>query len=416
MQRFSGLKIAAFKDLIQASGILFLASAFSNFCNLLFWLFMVRRLEPAEYGVLNALFSLLMILSMPASTLQTMVTKYVAHYFGSGELAQIKAFMLHFGKRIISAAIGLLVIFLVMAPFIAGFLKIRSLALVIITGVILFLSLLSPLTMGVLQGAQRFLALAINGIFGSGLKLVLGISLVALGFQAGGALVGAGSAILLALLFSVFQLPRELVMAEASGERQLRMDFIYKYSVPVFFSFLGWMVLTNGDVILVKHFFTAEEAGLYSVAQMVGKIILFLPAVVSVVLFPKMSEAFSKEETAVPLLKKGMMITGALCISAAIFCSLLPGLVLKVLTNKESAEAVRLVPLFCAAMTFYALVQLFLTYNLAVHRFRFTVYLLVASVLQLGLIWLFHPGLPAVLFSLILISFSLLFAGWLEMR
>jgi len=374
----------------------------------------IRRLQPVEYGVLNALFSLWMILSMPAGTLQTVVTKYVSQHFGKKEFAQIKYFLIHFGKRIILSAICFLAVFWSLTPVIGNFLKIYSLSLILIAGVILFLSIISPLVMGVLQGAQRFLAMAINGIIGSVLKLILGIGLVALGFQVMGAIVGIGLAVLLTLILAYFQLPVQLLKVREFHSRELRMKSVYRYSVPVFFSLLGWMVLTNGDVILVKHFFSPEDAGFYSIAQMVGKIILFLPAVIGAVLFPKMSEAFSEERATKPLLKKGLLITGVLCVSASIFCGLAPGFVLKVLARKEAAEAVRLVPLFCIAMTFYALVQLFLTYNLAVHRFRYTAYLLAAAILQVGLISWFHPSLSAVLFSLILNSILLFSAGCFE--
>lgn len=414
MLRLNGLRLKGFSEIIRASGLLFLASGFVNFCNLLVALFMVRNLEPEDYGVLNALFSLLMILSMPAVTLQTVVTKYVAQHFEKKEFGQIKSFLIHFGKRVILSAICFLAIFWSLTPVIGNFLKICSLPLIAVTGAILFISIISPLVGGVLQGAQLFLAIAVNGIFSSVLKLILSIVLVVLGFQVMGAIVGAGLAGLLALILAYFQLPSELSKAKESYFGGLRMKSVYKYSVPVFFSLLGWMVLINSDVILVKHFFSPMDAGFYSIAQMAGKIILFLPAVIGIVLFPKMSEAFSQGKSAKPLLKKGLFITGLLCVSASIFCSLFPGFVLKVITRKDAVEAARLVPLFCIAMTFYALVQQFVTYNLAVHRFRYTAYLLAAAILQLGLISWFHPNLSAVLFSLILNSFLLFSAGCFE--
>jgi len=415
MLRLSGLRLKGFNEIIQASGLLFLASGFANFCNLLFVLFMVRKLEPVEYGIFNALASLMMILSMPVSTLQTVVTKYVASHFVKREFTVIKSFIIHLGKRIILFATAFLFLFWLAGPLIADFLRIDSLPLIIVTGAIMFVSVMAPLANGILQGAQQFLAMAVNGIFGAVCKLILGIILVVLGFKVMGALLGLGLAILLALILAFFQLPREVRKAKSIDLGNLRMGSIYKYSVPVFFSFLGWMILTNGDVILVKHFFSPEDAGFYSVAQMVGKIILFLPAVIGVVLFPKMSEAFSLEKATQPLLKKGLVITGLLCIFVSIFCIAQPGLVLKVLTRKEAIQAIRLVPFFCIAMTLYALVQQFVTYNLAVHRFRYTVYLLLAALLQVGLITIFHPSLSAVLFSLILNSGLLFCAGCYEL-
>jgi len=414
MKLFDGLKTGTFKDLIQASGILFLASAIANLCSLLFTLYMVRNLTAVEYGVLNTLFSLLMILSMPAGTLQLVVTKFVSNFAGNRDFALIKSFIIHFGKRILLLGVIFLAIFMVVAPAIADFLKIASLALIIIIGFMLFFSFVAPLMMGILQGMQKFLALSINSIVSSIIKLILGITLVAYGFKVMGALLGIGLTLLLSLILAYFQLPRELFRIKECKAGELSMDSVYKYSVPVFFSLLAWMVLTNGDVILVKHYFSPEDAGFYSVAQMAGKIILFLPLVVTIVLFPKMNEDFSQQKSALPLLKKGLALIAVICVGVGIFCSLFPGFVLKVLTRKEHIESVRLVPFFCSAMIFYALVNQFISYNLAVHRFRFTAYLLGAALLQLGLISLWHPSLLTVLFSLNICSILLFSAGCLE--
>lgn len=414
MKLFSGLRIKTFRELVKAGGILFLASGFSNFCNLLFNLFMVRRLSVVDYGVLNTLFSLFMILSMPAGTLQTVVTKFVAQFYGRKEFDQAKSFLLIFGKRVIAFGILFLLFFVAAIPRIAGFLKISSHSLFIITGFLLFLSIISPVLGGVLQGAQKFLAMAINGMFGATLKLILGIILVLAGFKVMGALLGVILAAFLAMILAFFQLPQELMLANKVHLSGLRVTSVYKYSVPVFFSLLSLMILTNSDMILVKHFFSPEQAGFYSVAQMVGKIILFLPAVIVVVLFPKMSEAFSQQRSVLPLLKKGLAITGILSVTAGIFCGLFPGLVLKALTGKEAVEAIRLVPFFCIAMPLYALTILFVFYNLAIHRFRFTFYLVFACLLQLSLISLLHPNLTFVIFSLIFTSLFLLLMGCIE--
>lgn len=413
MLRFNGLKINAFEELIKASTILFIASGFSNLCNLLFWLFMVRFLSPVEYGILNVLFSVLMIISLPSSTINTIITKFAASHYGKNEFSQIKNFIFHFGKRVILTGILFLLTFVLLSHSIGVYLKIPSTALIITTGIILSISIISPLTFGILQGAQRFLSMAVNAVLSSIIKLCLGIILVLAGFKVMGALVGFGLAVVFGFVFSFFQLPREIVTAETLTEKP-RLFSAYEYSLPVFLSLLGWMVLTNGDVILVKHFFSPQEAGFYSVAQTVGKIILFLPGIISVILFPKMNEAFSRQEKVFPLLKKGLLITGFLCTTASIFCMLYPDFVLKVLTRKDDLEAVRLVLPFCIAMTFYAMVNLFVFFYLAIQRLRFTVYLLIAGFLQSSLIAVFHPNLPAIVFCLILISALLFLAGLLE--
>lgn len=411
-----GLKTRIFNELLQASGVLFLASVLANICNLLFWLFMARRLSAVDYGVLNALFSLLMILSLPATTIQTVAAKAVSQVFSARGFAEIKCFLLHFGKRVLAFALLFLLFFTLASPAISGFLKIASPGLALLTGFVLFFSVISPLTIGVLQGSQKFLSLSLNTILSALLKLVLAAALVLAGLKVKGALLGLGLAVLLTLGISFLQLPRQLWAARGNCWGSLKMEAIYGYTVGVFFSLLGWMVLTNVDVIMVKHFFSPEEAGWYSLAQMVGKVILFLPAVIGVVMFPKMSQAYSQKISARPLLLEGLWLTGSLCVIAGVFCSLFPAMVLKILTGSRIAVSVRLVPFFCIAMTLFALVNLFMYYNLALHRFRYTVYLLLAGLLQIGLIALFHSRLSAVLYTLMGVSAGLFCSGLIELR
>ena len=64
-------------DLINEGSLIFLALAIFNALSLLYQLYMVRNLSPIDYGVLNSLFSILAIVSIPTGALQTLVTKFV---------------------------------------------------------------------------------------------------------------------------------------------------------------------------------------------------------------------------------------------------------------------------------------------------------------------------------------------------
>ena len=74
MKQLIGSGIRSISDLLRSSSLLFLANVFMNVCNLVFWLFMVRKLDPVDYGTLNSLLSLLMIVGLPMGTFQTVVT------------------------------------------------------------------------------------------------------------------------------------------------------------------------------------------------------------------------------------------------------------------------------------------------------------------------------------------------------
>jgi len=62
---------------------MFLAVTILNILSLLYQLYMVRNLNPINYGILNSLFSVLMIVSIPSGTLQMEVTKFISTFYAN---------------------------------------------------------------------------------------------------------------------------------------------------------------------------------------------------------------------------------------------------------------------------------------------------------------------------------------------
>jgi O-antigen/teichoic acid export membrane protein len=168
------------------------------------------------------------------------------------------------------------------------------------------------------------------------------------------------------------------------------------------------MVLTNLDLILVKHFFTPMEAGYYSIAQIVGKIILFLPFPVATVMFPKLSSFGGPEAKKLSILGQSLTIAGILCGGAALTGLLFPSAIIEALSGKIYVESISLVKWFCLNMTFLSLTWISLNYHLATQRRGFIFPLLCLTLVQIGLILLFHKTLTQVLFVVGIIAVCLL--------
>jgi O-antigen/teichoic acid export membrane protein len=152
-----------------------------------------------------------------------------------------------------------------------------------------------------------------------------------------------------------------------------------------------WLV--SFDMVLVKYFFSPEKAGVYSLAQMVGKIFLFLPGAISVVMFPKTSGLNAVNSDTKAILRKSLMFAFSLCLIASLVYNIIPGFILKVLTGKALFESITLGRLFSVSMTFYALTFVLINYFLSIKDLRFIKYLIVCVLLQLFAITLFHNNL-----------------------
>lgn len=390
---------------------MFFATGLANVFNLLYQLYMVRALSPINYGILNSLLAMLMLVSIPAGTIQTVITKFASTFHATNQPGKTKSLLTNSARKVLLFGLGLFLIVTIGSKHISSFLQIPSRMPVTIVGIIIGLSIISPVLLGGLLGLQKFRLLGLGMVTGGGLKLALGILFVSFGFKVMGALCGFAIATLVILVLSFLFLNK---VFSYPGNEPIDFSEVYRYFYPVALVTLCYMVLTNADIILVKHFFKPLEAGYYSIAQMVGKIILFLPGAVVIVMFPKASDLHARNEDTTHLIKKSLTLTGLLSGTAALICFIYPSLIIRLLSGKIYLECIPLARLFAVSMTFFAMVSVFLFYHLSIGNLRFIYPFAICAVLQVILITLFHNTLSQVLYILLAIAF-LLFAINLRM-
>lgn len=377
---------------------IFVATTLANIGAFLFHSYMLRHLSPADFGILYAMLALLMIVSIPAMTIQTVITKYASHFKAHNQYGKIRFLFFHSLKKLLLYGVTGFLIFLAFSDQIAKFQQIRPQTPVVIVGFILLFSVIAPAAGGIIQGLQRFNYLGWSMISGTLLRLISGIILVMIGFGVNGAL----SASIIGIFFALFiiSLPLRSLFQERTNER---VDFkeIYQYSAPVITALLCFFVLTNVDVILVKHFFPPLEAGNYSAAALVGRMILFLPMAMVIVMFPKASELYAQKKDSSLILKKSLLYVGLLAGGTTLIFFLFPRLPLWLLSGNRFQASTPLVGKFALAMTFFNLVYILFFYQLSIHRFRFLYIACVFTLLQIIAITLFHNTLSQVVWILV---------------
>jgi len=394
----------------------------ANIFNLLYQLAVVRLLSVDDYGVLNSLVALTVIFSQFSATFRPALTRFLAEYYGRGESERagllLRKAAVHLG--LLSAII--LVVFVLGAGPLARYQQIESRLYILLVGILVAVSTMAVIPDVFLWGAQRFKYLACLGASSTLVKLALGVGLVWTGWGVVGALAGYNACPLFVLIAGIV-LIRFTGVGRGTGSKQepgVSMAPVYRYCIPTALALFSFAILTNLDVFLVKHFFQPREAGLYSVAQIVGKIILYLPGAVSIVVFSKAASARARAADSFPLLKKGLIAVGLINVLATSVCALAPGTVLKMLTGKTDPESVRLVVWFALAMSLYALTWLNIFYNLSVHNTAFIKYLVIIAAAQAAAIYLYHPGLMSVLGFLNIFAFIsfivTLYFSWTDRR
>jgi O-antigen/teichoic acid export membrane protein len=289
-----------------------------------------------------------------------------------------------------------LVIFFGISFYIMDKLKIHSLSSGYILASLLALSWIIPVLMGGLQGLELFIWFTSISVLEGIVKLILCFLFILKGFR----ITGALGALLISSIISTFfcYLPLKRFFSFAGQKKAGMVEKIDSrevlfYLFPVVISTFCFAVLVNSDLVLVKYFFNPEEAGLYSISQMVGKIFLFLPGAISIVMFPKTSGLNAKNKDTAHTLNKSLMYASGLCAITMIGYNAFPSLVLTILTGKAFAVSINLGRMFSISMTFFALLFILISYFLSIKDFRFIKYLVLFTLLQVLTIALLHNNL-----------------------
>ena len=382
---------------------LIIAYILFNAANFFYHFLAARALGPEEYAIVASLFSIIYLMAIASQAIQTTITKFAATFKARKQREKINFLFKYSAKKLFFLSLIFLAIFLFSSPVISRFLRVPLLA-VIITAVPLFFCFLFPVTRGILLGLQNFSAVGWNMICEGALKIFL----ISLSIYFGWKAVGAITAIALssATAFFLSLLPIRLNKKFQELDKK-EIKKIYSYILPVLLAFISITMFYNVDILLVKHFFAAEEAGYYSVVSIFGKIIFIGTTAIGLVMFPKASEFYVKRKNALEWLKNSFLfVLGVGFLSLLIYFSF-PKLLVTIFFGAQYLKAAPLLGLYGIFMLFLALCYILALYNLSIEKKKFLYPLFFFNFLQIVFVSIFHTSLFQVIIIFVLLSILL---------
>jgi len=240
-----------------------------------------HRLQPADYGSVFAVISLITLIGLPASALTLLVAREASQDKAVGQYAASTSLLRQGNRALLLGGIGLGALLAITSPIVAAFLAVPS-TLVMAAAAGMPFGLAVPLLLGEFQGEQRFLAFALMSA-GQALLKLGGALVLGQVWGAVGIIVGISAATALVYLIGLSALRRKLAI-KAHVEWWPRAAAYLRIVIP---STLAVAVLLNADVLLVKHYFPVQSAGEYSSVAALGRAIFWGATGVAAVLFPK---------------------------------------------------------------------------------------------------------------------------------
>jgi len=389
-----------------------------NFFNYLFQIAMSRSLSVSDYGTLNSLLSLLVITSIPSGALTAFSAKNISNNLAAGNITGARKFIKYTVIKTFLYDCLFLALFIVCIPFLMKFMKIDSYFYYIITGLAIFLIFPFSLLLGSLQGSRMYLSLGLFSSLSSIIKFILAVVLIYAGLKVAGALFSVAVSPLIiiavgaAVLFSYLKNRQDkgddkytaIYKTEENALNTGRFYFLFLFLVLLFYTFF-----TNIDLIIVKHFFPAYKTGIYSVADILGKIILYFPSAIVLVMFPEVSHAHATNSKTKHILLKTIFITFLMCSFLEIFYILFPDKIISFLMGAKYITSAPLLTLYGLSMFPFAFINIFINYFMAINNSKILIPMFLFSICEILLFYMFHYSLREIILVIMITGWALMF-------
>lgn len=301
-----------------------------------------------DYSVFVTILRVFVILTLPAAGIQTLLAQQTAAALTDEARRDLAAT----ARGVLKISIGfwlVLVLIAVLFPSkIVELLKATNPNIIWATLALLLFAFLFQFYTGILQGLQNFLmfgwATVLNGI---GRFTLIFVGMKFFGFSAIGAVLGACAGFVAGIACGVG--PARAVFRPAGGQFDWK-SFAKKW-LPLTAAAGSTQLIINMDMPLVQSHFEREVSMIYGGAETIGIAIVTLCVPVAAVMFPKLvkGRASASGSNALSLAVVGTALIG---VAAALFCTFLPWLPLRILFHKnpEYMRAAPLIPWFMWAM------------------------------------------------------------------
>lgn len=390
--------------LFTGSAIMVLGSNSVNFLNYLYHLVIGRMLGPSFYGELAALISLMGLLGIIPSSLSLVVIKYVSGAKNEKEAAAL----IHWLKtKVFQASLIFSIFIIVISPALVSFLHINKLSYIFLIAASSLFAIQTLLNRSILQGLLKFKEMIFSVFLENGAKLVISVTLVYLGFRVGGAMLAFVLAAMLGFLVT-----NHYLKIQPKKESKLSLNFkpMFFFTIPVIVQTFASTSLYSSDLLLVKHFFSSHDAGLYASLSTLGKIIFFGAGPIGSVMFPLVSQRKAKKQSYKKIFILSFLGTVILASAVLLIYKFFPEYAIRLLYGSAYIETSHLLIWFGIFISLFTLSSLLINYGLSLGKTTVVIFPAIAALLQIILIWFFHASLFIVVLISIIVTALLLVA------
>ena len=379
--------------LLTGSALLFVSTTIVNLGNYLFNLILGRYLGPVAFADLSLIVTLMLVITLVTATLQTVVAKFAAVFATDDRQGELRGLWQWTSRWAWAIGLALAAGMIFGAPALQRFFHTVSFWPFVLLGVGIPIYFAQGVDRGILQGQLRFSGLAVSYQAEMWVRLAFGLLLVVVGFGVNGAVAGLTLSFLASLLV-LRKLGLKLPDLGNLGPEGQRTVLIF--AGPVAAALIGQILINNSDVLLVKRFFVAEEAGQYAALALIGRMVFFATWSVVTVLLPTVAQRHEEGKAHGHLLWVALGLVLAVSAVIVVASWFAGDLIVNVLFGSAYVEIAPLLWLYAIATTLFACANVVVTYRLSTGNGTGSYIIVAGGIVQVIALSLFHADLQQV--------------------
>jgi hypothetical protein len=390
--------------MLRGSLVLLVSTGLVSATNLLYNIAIARGLGAAGFGHATAIYTLLMLLSSVTLAFQLVCSKFVAK---NPEFPAKRAIYRDLLRRSWQVGLALGVLLVLSSSAIASYLNLPTSRDLVLLGVGTAAYIPLGVRRGMLQGLYDFRRLAINFVLEVLVKF--GGTLLLLHYEWG--VTGVIASVVASIV---------IAYAAASPAKDVRADLrggipaSFREGMQAIVFFVGQVIISNLDILLVKHYFPAAVAGLYAAVALVGRVVYMFSWSVISSMFP-VSAASAHRQASRTVLKSAIILVTGMTTIFTLAAWLAPASLWQAVLGARFLGTIHdsfstLLASYSAMTSIYSVAVVLLTYEMSRRIANATwVQLGFSALLPVG-ISLFHNSLQQVILVQLLLMLGLLLA------
>ncbi|WP_309110154.1 hypothetical protein [Saccharothrix sp.] len=302
----------------RREGLIVLVASFAGHAgNYLFYLVAARMVSPGEFAAISAMISFGTIVQMPVNGIQVATARDVAVLRASGTPGELSGYLRRLGRRMGVVSLAIAIALSGLSPLLAETLNIGAAQPLVFAALWMAWTALLLVVTGVAQGAERFryVAFALAGPLGALRPLLLPVFVLIAGMS--GSMLAMLAAALIGLAVMLPPVIRDMRVTPTAPPPM-------PSTVVTMIGLLAFSSLTNVDLLVAQATLPEIERAHYAGAVLLGKVALFAPSALAMVLLPRAAAALERGQRADGLVLKTMGLTAVSGLAVALGLWLVP--------------------------------------------------------------------------------------------